>query len=224
MTSYSPVFDVQHDNPPNDRPEERESRQTTYTVHSDFASCALLQINGRIRSAIEADKVVHAFSRKVESDWHLKVVKPTQRRVNLPPSIDSPSFLFSLQEPYMPETQTIMCNTGWTTDNDYNEVPQQLLLALPHFSFKWSNRQFMIGSLQASIDHRHKLITIIAPTLMSREGNKYGCEDLGMKGICNYFCWNPRNRYVPNFEVPRYPEFIHEPTPRNLVYRDVELI
>lgn len=124
----------------------------------------------------------------------------------------------ALKEAYLPNKKTIMCNSGWVTD-DCDNTSKELLSALPHYSFMWSGRQFMIASLQASIARRERRITIIAPTLMSREGNVYGFEDIGMKGICNYFYWNPSSRYVPNFVKPRDTQFRYNSSPQNLVQR-----
>lgn len=163
---------------------------------------------------------MRSFRREVDMrGYDISVQVPTETKVRNTKAQGTgtgPLLVPALIEPYLQDTQTIMCNSGWTTD-DRDGSAQRLLLALPHYSYVWSDCEFMIGSLQASIDNDCKRITIRAPTLMSRVGNVYGCEDIGMKGIRNYFYWHPSNRLVPEFVKPSGTSYNHEPSPRNLV-------
>lgn len=75
----------------------------------------------------------------------------------------------------------------------------------------------MIGSTQAAVDKKRKRIMIIAPTIMSTRKGAYGAEDIGMKGIRNFFYWNPTcgSGLVPRFVKPRHTGFYYEPCPTN---------
>lgn len=103
----------------------------------------------------------------------------------------------ALVEDVVPGTKTFVCNTGWVrpacdggSRQGRRSTPERLIFALPQYSFHWSDGNFMIGSLRAAIDEDKKHITISAPTLMSKVGNKYGLEDIGQEGIRNFFYWN----------------------------------
>lgn len=216
ITTYSPVFSVHYHRRYNERTGEYEVSHVTRTVQIEFAHRAREQVAASILCAKKTKEVVRSFSHDVDTrDWHITVQVPTETNMRTSSSKHSSS-VPALMEPYLPDTQTIMCNSGWITEGR-DGTAQKLLLAVPHYSYMWSRREFMIGSLQASIDHRHKRITIKAPTLMSREGNVYGCEDIGMKGICNYFYWHPSSRYVPDFVKPRQTQISHKKSPQNLV-------
>lgn len=219
VTTYSPVFSVHYHRRYNPHTGRYEVSHVTRTVNSEFAYRAREQVAASIASAKKTRSVVQSFSRHVDTrDWDIKVQAPTETRVSVKSKKHkhNQQTVPALTEPYLPDTHTIMCNSGWITE--YRDgTAHKLLLALPHYSYVWSGRQFIIGSLQASIDYERKAITIKAPTLMSREGNVYGYEDIGMKGIRNYFYWNPRSRYVPDFVKPRHTEYSHDASPQNLV-------
>lgn len=121
----------------------------------------------------------------------------------------------AVKEELMPNTKTMFCNTGWVTD-DSSEFGHRLVVALPHYSFKWSGGTFMIGSCRASIDEHAMKVTISAPTLMSMEGALFGSHDIGRKGILNFFHWNPSNEFVPDFEKPESTMGDFERKPRNI--------
>lgn len=216
ITTYSPVFSVHYHRRYNHHTGKYEVSHVTRTVNSDFAHRAREQVGASILSVKKTNEVVQSFSRHINTGgWDITVQEPTETSVKIS-STKHMSTVPALTEPYLPDIQTIMCNSGWTT-KDRDSPAHKLLLALPHYSYMWSKQQFMIGSLQASIDDRHKRITIKAPTLMSRNGNDYGYEDIGMRGIQNYFYWHPSSRYVPKFVKPRDTQFRHEKSPQNLV-------
>lgn len=74
----------------------------------------------------------------------------------------------------------------------------------------------MIGSLRASIDHNEKRITITAPTLMSQLEGFYGCEDIGIEGIHNFFYWNPISSLVTDFQKPEPTQLYYDRKPHNI--------
>lgn len=199
----------------------------TRTVNPHYASNGRDEIAASILSAMKTKQVVRSFRHDVDTrGYDISVQVPTETSLRISDGHTTKGtgvvegkrayVMPALTEPYLPDTQTIMCNSGWTTD-ERDGTAQRLLLALPHYSYMWSGREFMVGSLQASIDTERRRITIRAPTLMSRAGRTYGSEDIGMKGIRNYFYWHPSSRLVPQFVRPSGTSYNHEPSPQNLV-------
>lgn len=230
--AYSPVFSVRYNSLFNEHSRKYETH-VTRSLHSAYSNCGHDQVALSIKCAMKTAQIVKAFSRSIDTcDWQLTVQIPKEAKVWKSKMITRKYQLWdgyllkpvlergicwvpALEEKYLPRTRTIFCNSGWVTDN-YNSMPQKLLLALPHYSFKWSGRKYMIGSLRASIDHKAQRITITTPTLMSREGKLYGCEDIGIKGIRNYFYWNRSSSFVQDFEKPRCTQFYYQRKPQNM--------
>lgn len=237
IEKYSPVFSVDYDNVFNESTQQYDT-DVRRILKRSYSECGHDQVEISIYCARQTAQIVNSFADEFsERGWKFSVSIATETQVRksdwenkrIPLRPDDPSYGYienpkqekytwmapALTEKYFPDTVVMFCNTGWVNE-ERKGIPQKLLLALPHYSFEWTSHQYMIGSLQASIDHRDKMITIMAPTLMSTEGNLYGCEDIGITGIQNFFYWNPSNSLVPNFTRPQNTQSHYQREPRNL--------
>lgn len=185
------------------------------TFRGQYVACAAKQLEDTIDCAEETRRIVKSFFSKINTrEWALVGTIPQERQVKISNATtqhysdigtkkgktrDS-VYVRGLVNIYKPNTQTIICNSGWTTDNCEN-FPQNFPLALPCYSFKWSEGRYMIGSMRASVDYRCKVVAILQSTIMPMEGSRFGFENIGIKGIYNFF-WNPLSKFVPNFKVP----------------------
>lgn len=153
----------------------------------------------------------------------------------------------ALKEPYVANKHTLGTNIGWypdvhnhangggsntfldgfgnicvesnykqPADNSY-DTAVQVVRAWQHYAYEWSGGQLVIGGLEAEVDRRCMRITVTAPVVLSRTG-AYGCEDLGSKGLRNWFFWHRTNRFCkPGWGQPRHPRKYYEPKPHNIV-------
>lgn len=153
----------------------------------------------------------------------------------------------ALKEPYVANKDTLGTNTGWypgvkknekegrsitffdefddfcvevdngnLADNAY-ETAVQVVRAWQHYSYVWSGGQLVIAGLEAEVDQRCMRITVTAPVVLSHS-ESYGCEDLGSKGLRNWFFWHRPNRFCkPSWDQPRNARKYYQPKPQNIV-------
>lgn len=227
---YSPLFSVRYNTVYN-KDTKTEETIVTRILRSDYSNPQHNQAEIYVTCATMTAKIVEDFYKNTDTaGWQLTVQIPEATKMKRiktifekdasnypnkrPTSRTEEWYAPVLKEKYFPDTQNIFCNSGWVTEK-FENMPEKLLLALPHYSFVWSEKEYMIGSIQASIDIKEKKITIIAPTLMSKIENQYGYEDTGEKGMGNYFHWNKSSSFVPQFEKPQYSKSSYEPNPGN---------
>lgn len=214
--TYSPVYSVRHHTCYNYRNCQYETSHITRSLHSSFSHCGHDQVSLSILCARKTAQLLRSFRREVNMcDYDISVVMPCKTTIKKKSSSRNSTWCApALREDYVPGTKTIFSNSGWTT-NDLDGAPKNLLLALPHYSYVWSDKKFIIGSTQAAVDRRKKTIKLVAPTLMSRKAQTYGAEDIGIRGICNFFYWNPSSTLVHDFVGPRYTQLNYHPSPTN---------
>lgn len=213
---YSPVYSVRKHTCYNYRTCRYETSHVTRSLHSTFSHCGDGQVCSSILAAEKTLQVVRSFRREVDRcGYDIFVDVPVETSVKKKNSTRRYKWCApALKEKYYPGTKTVFCNTGWTS-NEFEGTAKKLLFALPHYSYVWSDGKFMIGSTQAAVDTRKRTITLVAPTLMSKKAQTYGAEDIGIRGIRNFFYWNPSSRLVPDFVTPRCTQFYYNPSPTN---------
>lgn len=154
----------------------------------------------------------------------------------------------ALKEPYVASKHILGTNTGWypgvhsnaniggsskvsfdefgniclesdgkpPADNAY-DTAVQVVRAWQQYAYDWSGGQLVIGGLEAKVDRRCMRITVTAPVVLSNTGS-YGCEDLGSKGVRNWFFWHRTNRFCkPGWNKQRHPRKYYQPNPHNIV-------
>ena len=198
------------------------------------------QIHQAVRAARMTERVARAFCRDVDTrGWTIDVVVPTvtQVKVRRPlrkqKSVGSLRALLSLSntqiantlansdmvaalsEPYVPGLEKVLGNSGWFTEK--NGIPEKLLIALARYSYFFSCREYLVADMHAAIDYRHKCITIVSPTITSRQAGAYGLSDLGIKGIRNFFYWHRSNRFCHGLPKSRHADIYFQPTSETLL-------
>ncbi len=95
-----------------------------------------------------------------------------------------------LVEPYIDDFFKINSNTGWTTNEDSEQV--DMLQALSHYSYHVSSGQFVLCDLQGGIFRDGIILT--DPVILSRN-SRFGVTDLGPQGISTFFYHHECNDY-----------------------------
>mmetsp|Transcript_32298 Transcript_32298/g.75868 ORF Transcript_32298/g.75868 Transcript_32298/m.75868 type:complete len:151 (-) Transcript_32298:236-688(-) len=92
-------------------------------------------------------------------------------------------------------------NSGWTDDR------YAIMQALSHFSYHFTDGQYLLCDLQGSCDDVCYVLT--DPVVLSREGREFGVTDTGFKGMESFFA-NHRpfqNRYCcPSWKYIRHAQ------------------
>lgn len=115
-----------------------------------------------------------------------------------------------LVEPWINGFFKINSNTGWTTDEDDDQV--DMLQALSHYSYHVSSGQFVLCDLQGGC-YRDGII-LTDPVIMSRDG-RFGATDLGPDGISTFFYYHTCTDYCddrwtqPRNQRPVYRQTSH---------------
>lgn len=144
--------------------------------------------------------------------WKIAVSKPKLLRVERNHAY-YPKEGVVLLDRYLPNFQKFnFSGTGWASSSNrtYNKVLQRL----SHFSYTSSNKQYLLCDFQGQIDERGKTILLSCPTILTRQGGKFGCMDMGYPAIqkffknhdCHSMCSSLTKRHAPNisYDHERY--------------------
>lgn len=177
-----------------------------------------------MEAAKKTEEVVASFLRCVNTcGWTIHVQQPRLARTR--PFDARPLGTEALFERSLGLVYRYNTNSGWHRDTKSNharyKTPNHLLQALSHFSFAWSKHKLAVCNLRAHVNHSKKEIIICMPTIMTTVGGVYGCEDLGMKGLQNFFKWHPCNQFCCGYAVPKHCAAFYEPVCDTLVNKDL---
>lgn len=138
---------------------------------------------------------VYAFKRCTNTkDWDLQVAKPTVKYGK------SGKIVANIH--CFPNLRKINSNTGW--ENKSNTTEAKLVKAFSHFSYQCSDKQVVVCNFFAAFDIEKKIITIVLPSLLTRDGVLNGSADLGLKGIRNFFHWHVCNTFCEGLILPKH--------------------
>lgn len=145
-------------------------------------------------------EIIEAFMHCVGTcGWELTVAEARIfRSPPLPPK--HPGGRLVLLEKLVPGLHKINSNTGWRSVT--KSMPAQIIEGLCHFSYAWSRGALVMCNVWASFDHEEKSIVMTTPVFHSKEGGLYGCGDLGVKGMCSFFCGRKCNRFNSGYDMP----------------------
>lgn len=177
-------------------------------------TCEHNHVHSSMQTAEKANDILLAFKRCVSTcGWNLMIVKPTIART--PPVHGHPHGRYVTIEKFVPGLVKANSNSGFVRSAD--SIPWKLVQALPHFSYAWSKGALVMCNFHVQFDYKQKLITIVSPTILTHEGGVYGCTDLGMKGMCNFFHWHRCNRFCTRYEQPKRTDRFYNPVPNTMV-------
>lgn len=91
-----------------------------------------------------------------------------------------------LIEPFVYGHRDFNSDAGWARDSPkfYNQIVQ----ALSHYSYGYSDGTFLMCNLKAGVDSERRILTICNPSFMSRgEGGVFGPLDTGSRGMELFF-------------------------------------
>lgn len=149
---------------------------------------------------VKTVQIIEAFKHCVGTcGWELEVAESKIFRTPpLPPK--HPGGRLVLVEKFVPGLRKINSNTGWRSVT--KSMPAQIIEGLCHFSYAWSRGALVMCNVWASFDHEEKSIIMTTPVFHTKEGGGYGCADLGMKGMCSFFCGRKSNRFNYGYDMP----------------------
>jgi hypothetical protein len=153
---------------------------------------------------IERDLYAVEKARDIISSWNQAGFSQAFIRLNIPEhwTIQGRECLV---EPFIDNWIKVNSNTGWTTDEDTDEI--DLLQALSHYSYHVSSGQFVLCDLQGGIFRNGIILT--DPVILSRN-HRFGVTDLGPAGISSFFYHHECNQYChdewtqPRDQRPHY--------------------
>lgn len=168
-------------------------KKGSYTGISEIECVAKSFKSGSVfkESYFQSNLKVIQTSLEIITLFNALQITDTQFWVNLPQIwTDQITKEKYLVEPFIPNFQKLISNTGWTSSNSFPLVNSAQ--ALCHFSYHHSNRNLLLCDIQGGLYHNGFIIS--NPVIISLN-KEFGPADLGKVGISNFFAHHKCNSF-----------------------------
>lgn len=161
-----------------------------------------------VRISEKTGEIVYNFLKAIDTHgWSIVVNKPRIIGCEGVKHTDRSSGC-ALVEPYVSHVKRFNSSSGRQVTSHH--FYDRLMQALSHFSHTWSKGNLILCNLQGGVSRRDRRIVIFSPSIMSRDGNVFGCSDAGSEGMsrflrrhkCNEFCLHKRRSLNEIFVQP----------------------
>lgn len=158
-----------------------------------------------------AAEIVAAFMKRIKTKgWTISVLKPTVWKSDE----EKGKRRTVLVERYISDFTKFNCNSGWADKSE--RTHNKIIQALSHFSYEWSKEKFVLCDLQGGVNEEKKTIVLSDPCIVSVEGGRYGCTDIGKDGLSNFFRYHRCTSYCRHMVLPKHRKILFRPVKSTL--------